>query len=290
MATPSPFPLPPPVQPQDPGFFKKIFNEVVDNPKEHLVLLGTSFTLVTGICAWQYCRGYFKALGINISYAHVDNLLFVFEQLTQVNMYSSKFLSIKNVLMVLCASILATIALLFLRKYLTPKLSKSKSDEELRNSNVFQIFGSILSLVAILLTTVFLLKNKNFNGASVVATACIFIYSVIVFFNEFISRSPQRKAHYGIYWFVGVLLIINVFNGIGTLDGNYVKSTKYKNLDTICLSRPANEFESKTSGELLCGKLIFADSSQICIQERSATYPHCRIKDKYEITLIPNIP
>lgn len=286
----------PPANPAASGqtfWLLKILDDIKLNPLNHVVLIGSTLSILIGLCAWQYCRGYFKALGINISYAHIDNLIFTFEQISRISLIKSSSSNVTLPTYLLLGGSIIVLIVSVVRKY-WDKIKHhliSRSDEQLTNDIEYQYWGTILSFYIVFISASYILNLSSVSLLSSLLIWCSIALSIVFFIYEIWTKSPNKNSHRPILWLVYFLLPFNLFYQIGKSDGEIIIKNEYRTLDTICLSKPAQEFETESkSGFSICGKLVYSDSQQLCIKERLATNTHCRQKDKYEVTIISNIP
>ncbi len=276
------------------SIIKTIYDDVFENPTKHLLLIGSGVSLVIGLCAWQYCRAYFKTLGIVVSYAHIDNLIFVFEQIVTVSILNEKtsFLKKPSSILYIFPIFLGCI---YVVKYFKPKLLsflKGLPRIGLLNSFDYKLGGAMLFMYVLIIACSFIL---GFGVQSWLSALFIFLgvgLSLIILVREILSKSLQQKFYKPILGLIIVLFPFNLFYMIGRSDAQRILNDDLRNLDTACLAKPSDEFDRTTTrqGFVVCGKLIHLDSNQICLKERVVTNPHCRQRDKYEITIIPNNP
>lgn len=272
----------------------KLCEDIRSKPENHVALIGATISIVVGLCAWQYCRGYFKALGINISYAHIDNLIFAFEQITRISLRKDEHTGFGVSPYVLYLVPVLIVALYLIRgKW--DKLKHhftSRPDDELQNCGDYQYWVSIVSFYGLFVASSYFLSMSvsSYLAKGLILLALFFSFIILIY--EIWIKSSHRRFLRPIQWLIYALLPINLFYHLGRFDGARIINLQFRTLDTICLSKPAPEFDSdkKTKGFVTCGKLVYSDSTQLCIKERVATYPACRHKEKYETTIIPNDP
>lgn len=270
----------------------KIVDDVKQNPLNHIILIGSAFSLLLSLCAWQYCRGYFKTLGINISYSHIDNLIFTFEQISRISLIKSDTSNAIPTYFLYSGAILILLVSI-IKKYwdkIEPHL-KSRPDSHLTNDSDYQYWAGVFSFYLLFIFISYVLNLPAQSLLSALLILCSVLLSVVFFIYDIWIKSSKKNSYRPILWLIYFLLPFNIFYQIGKADGERIVKNDYRILDTICLSKPAQELEpGSPSGFSICGKLVYSDSQQLCIKERLATHTHCRQKDKYEVTIISNIP
>jgi len=273
----------------DKNLFVKIWDDIKSKPENHTVLIGTVISVVVGLCAWQYCRGYFKALGINISYAHIDNLIFAFEQLTRLVKGKSDYNSVGLFIVLLVLGIVFANSIWKFKPHY-PRVRDWVVKFFPKNIRL-KYWCSVIGFLFLFFISVCLLTSAISSFLAKLLICLTLLFSFYLFCIELWNESTEIRSWRLLLYLMLILGPINIFYKLGRFDGERVTKSEYRYLDTICLSKPAQEFEpTPTSGFQNCGKLLYADSQQFCIKERNVTHPICRHREKYEATIIPNDP
>lgn len=273
--------------------YQKILADIKNHPEKHLVLIGTILSLVMGLCAWQYCRGYFDALGITISYSHVDNLVFAFQQISSIPVHLTRFNPSDSWWFLVFAGP-ALILGVYLIKFVNSKtFPEAKSDatsvQSVSHGNRKWIFFAAVEFVVLFSGVVYLFSLSAGTYIALVPMLGVTLISFVSFVRCCWNGSFVKKPSKPIAYFLAILIAVNFFYQVGRLDGERLQSQNYRFLDTVCLSgRHEPTSKGLPSQFSLCGKLVYSDSQRICIKEIEPTFPSCRKKEQYEITIIPN--
>ena len=246
---------------------KKYFKEVLDNPSEHSIIFGLFFTILFGAFSWQYCEGYFSTIGINLSFNHLDNMLFTIERLASIDFYKVYF----NYLWGILGCLLIILCSFFLQKTKPFFEGVLKTDASISVPflfgfiSIFYVGAYYASILSLILTIFFTLLTLSF----------------VV--RDSLENKFKLKSLTPIIAFTVVIGAFQISKTLGVKDAKKAILEDFKSLQSICLSKAGD-----SRGALkVCGKLIYEDSQRICLTEPEATYPICRKRDLYETTIIP---
>jgi hypothetical protein len=280
-----------------PNMLKNLWRDIREHPGNHTVLIGALVSIATSVCAWQYCRGYFRALSINIPYVNADNLIFVFEQVTSMSISGGSSEYGLSVFWMLFAHLILIFAFLVREKAIEwsrkiRKQPKSKNDSNSKKQQQIdkRYASASLGLTIIVTALIFVLNVRAVTAISSVFLVVALLTSTLILFYEIASGT--HVPHYPISWAIIIIVLVNFFSFLGEFDGKQVKANEYRRLDTVCLSEPARELTAPKSqgGFSICGKLVFHDTKDICLKEDGVDHAQCRHREKYEITTIPSNP
>lgn len=267
--------------------FEKIFAEIKQKPENHIVLIFTVLTAFIGLCSWQYCKGYYQIIGIPISYSQIDNLVFLFDQLSEISFRDQDRAAIPwYYYLIFVLSLFAIEALRFGYDFFVEK-KLSKNGTATLDENI----GSYLfplSLLTISLALGVFYTAKAGTALSKVTVMFFFTWALFRCVKQtWMKDIVSLKILMPIYIFSMLYLVVGMFRLIGEIDGKIVILSEYSNLNSVCLSDVVSNAESNPNGFRYCGKLVHIDSNRICLKEEGA-YPTCRQRGLYEITVIPN--
>lgn len=278
---------------------QKIWSELKLNPGHHMVAIASIASVLAGLCAWQYSKGYFQTLGIPISYSPLENLIFLFDQTSKIKLgestegqafgvkaYYLKFFALFVIPILLLAATQKIRKSKFFIKNNKPAPKDEKDDLHFRYS-VMLISWTLLSII---ITLFFSLKTQTVP--SVLLVLLVLIVLIRGYLRELFAifkRDPSFDYFYAYQWLFWFVALSAAFHFAGSQDAKRLISNSYASQDSACLSYPAKEFDPKAPpGWVVCGKLVHSDSSRICLKEEESSYVNCRQKEKYEISIIPN--
>jgi len=275
----------------------KIVNGLKKDPLSHLAAIASLVSLFSALGAWQYSKGYFKTLGIPISYSPLDNLVFLFDQATRVSMsdqpetrfsylYSGftgmlVFIALPFSCMALWRRFGATEKL---KGQLLAKPGEKKLDDF---GKKYWTMFFVWLLISVTLSQVLAMRVDN--NVSLLLIALILFRMLWGYFKDLFRAKPELESVSSVQ--VGALILL-FFGGafiLGKLDAKRALDSGFAFLDSACLSAPAKELSKDApEGWVVCGKIAHMDSSRICLKEEFSDVINCRQRDKYEIAVIAN--
>ncbi|MBY0370989.1 hypothetical protein K2X33_09900 [bacterium] len=276
--------------------FRKVFLEVKKSPTSHLLWVGSLVSLIAGVLAWQYCKGYFNALGINVSYSHLENVVFVFDQALKFS-YSELYppLNSRFYLSLYGLGPFIIIVSLLLKRSLAWASTKgwlkklpSGSTQTLKGDSLFD--DNHLNWISV---GSFLFIFSFFRVETMVAALSLSFFAgwaCLNFVRDVWSEQDRWSSGRPFLAFFVVVGTLVFANYVGWLDAKRLQALNFINLDTVCLSstlsRVGTDRRSDRGGFLQCGKLVFSDSNSICLMPPDEEHPTCYRRGHYEVTTI----
>lgn len=257
--------------------FSNYWKNIKDKPSEHSVLFGVVISFFVGMFSWQYCSGYFNSLGINISFNHIDNLIFTFKQLINIK-FPVAHLEYKMPTYLFLGGVFIHVTIALYKKYLEKELVPAKE-----RAPELEYWISVVVFYPLLISMSFIFSAKPGSLLALFPPLVAIITSCGIYVKQVYRGNVGSNSWIPIIVVVVVILFFRMANELGKQDGERLRNEHYRSLHTVCLSK----LEDMKGEFIKCGKLVYEDSSRICIKEKVPTYPICRKRDKYETTLIP---
>lgn len=248
---------------------------------QHPLFLLTVISVLIGFMSWEYSSGYFKILGIDNSYSHIDNLVFFFSKLIRFDIKQiifSKVISIIFLAVTLVIGALVFVSIKYGKKIIV------------RFNNSCECFKKIVFTFGIVFVWglfVVILGMAN-EGGSLLSVSFFMLMGVgvmvtlglICFFSSTEEIFHIAKSLLIVFIFV---FFANIAYELGDADARLLMNEKISDVDSICLSKKG---EAKVER---CGKLIHSNSSYYYIVFSEKKYPKSIKKGDYEVTIIPSV-
>ncbi len=249
-------------------------------------------SVAVGLGAWQYSKGYFSALGIEVSYSFLDNLIFAFDRVVSISVKPSSSISF-GVAFFLFAFLLGVANILFAYTHSGRKKANGKnSDEKEVQKSSKKRTGTFVPLLTFSIFYL-LVFGLGFIGGGSSLTAILMLVVLVLSLRIYFAYKDRPEEQFNAlrpaFRFLFVLAVLYGLFQVGRQDARALIKSEYVRSDTICFLDP------KSSGQvprafLSCGKKVYQNDTFVCARENGYDYAICRLRTNYETIVSPSEP
>lgn len=245
---------------------------------KHPVIFLTVILAFISFFSWNYARGYYNTLGINHTFSHIDDIIFLATNVSKIGHMSNKinwceFAVVSTIL--IGFSILNHIFNINIENKVLSYL-----EEKIKFKTIIRYIISFF-----ILTVAILLVVENIRREASVAGVFLVGMTIMITIQMIWNSQTIRITKYIIPLSLIILIILlsNVFFRFGSGYAIKLRDNDYRDVDTICLSRKGRE------GFFKCGKKIHSTNDYYYIVFGKNIYPKIIKRDHYDATIIPVI-